>query len=139
MSENKTLPNNKSVISFLNSIDNEEKRKDAYTLLDLFKGITSERAVMWGESIIGFGSYHYRYDSGREGDMPMTGYSPRKLNFSIYIMTGFSKQEQLLAKLGPHKTGKSCLYIKRLSNIDLDVLSELIKSSYQYYKNKNSK
>ncbi|MBC8768438.1 DUF1801 domain-containing protein [Arenibacter sp. BSSL-BM3] len=138
MSENKTLPNNKSVISFLNSIDSEEKRKDAYILLDLFKGITNETAVMWGESIIGFGSYHYKYDSGREGDMPMTGFSPRKGNFSIYIMTGFSKQQQLLEQLGTHKTGKSCLYIKRLSNIELDVLSELIKSSYQYYKNKNS-
>ncbi|MCM4153000.1 DUF1801 domain-containing protein [Arenibacter sp. N53] len=138
MSENKTVPNNKSVNSYLNSIGSEEKREDAHTLLELFKKITKEAAVMWGDSIIGFGNYHYKYDSGREGDMPMTGFSPRKLNFSIYIMSGFSKQQQLLEQLGPHKIGKSCLYIKRLKEIDMDILSQLIKSSYLHYKNKNS-
>jgi len=106
--------------------------------LELFKRTTKEPAVMWGESIVGFGSYHYKYDSGREGDMPLTGFSPRKLNFSIYIMSGLSKQQKVLEQLGPHKTGKSCLYIKRLSDIDLDVLSELVNSSYLHFKRKNS-
>jgi len=134
MSENKTRPNSKSVISFLNSLENEEKRRDAHALLELFINITHERPVMWGESIVGFGSYHYKYNSGREGDMPMVGFSPRKSNFSIYIMSGFSSQQRLLEKLGTHKTGKSCLYIKGLSGINIEVLSELVKSSYLHYK-----
>lgn len=139
MKENKTRPNNKSVSAFLDSIEGEEKRKDSHTLLRLFKSITHEPAIMWGESIIGFGSYHYKYDSGREGDMCITGFSPRKSNFSIYILSGFSNYPELLKRLGPHKTGKVCLYIKRLSNIDMDVLSQLIESSYLHYKNKDSK
>ncbi|GBF20653.1 MULTISPECIES: DUF1801 domain-containing protein [Arenibacter] len=138
MTENKTRPNNNSVIAFLNSVEGEEKRKDSHALLQLFKSITLEPAVMWGESIVGFGSYHYKYDSGREGDMCITGFSPRKSNFSIYIMSGFSNYQDLLEQLGPHKTGKACLYVKRLSDIDMDVLSEIIRSSYLHYKNKHS-
>lgn len=138
MTENKTRPNNNSVIAFLNSVEGEEKRKDSHALLQLFKSITLEPAVMWGESIVGFGSYHYKYDSGREGDMCITGFSPRKSNFSIYIMSGFSNYQELLEQLGPHKTGKACLYVKRLSDIDMDVLSEIIRSSYLHYKNKHS-
>ncbi|SHE92156.1 protein of unknown function (DU1801) [Arenibacter palladensis] len=138
MTENKTKANNKSVIAFLDSMEDEEKRKDAYVLMELFKNITHEPAVMWGESIVGFGSYHYKYDSGREGDMCITGFSPRKANFSIYIMSGFSNQQELLKQLGPHKTGKACLYIKRLSDIDMDVLSEMIRSSYLHYKIEHS-
>ncbi|MEQ8419716.1 MAG: DUF1801 domain-containing protein [Arenibacter algicola] len=138
MTENKTRPNNNSVIAFLNSVEGEEKRKDSHALLQLFKSITLEPAVMWGESIVGFGSYHYKYDSGREGDMCITGFSPRKSNFSIYIMSGFSNYQDLLEQLGPPKTGKACLYVKRLSDIDMDVLSEIIRSSYLHYKNKHS-
>ena len=138
MTENKTRPNNNSVIAFLNSVEGKEKRKDSHALLQLFKSITLEPAVMWGESIVGFGSYHYKYDSGREGDMCITGFSPRKSNFSIYIMSGFSNYQDLLEQLGPHKTGKACLYVKRLSDIDMDVLSEIIRSSYLHYKNKHS-
>ncbi|ASO07264.1 DUF1801 domain-containing protein [Arenibacter algicola] len=138
MTENKTRPNNNSVIAFLNSVEGEEKRKDSHALLQLFKSITLEPGVMWGESIVGFGSYHYKYDSGREGDMCITGFSPRKSNFSIYIMSGFSNYQDLLELLGPHKTGKACLYVKRLSDIDMDVLSEIIRSSYLHYKNKHS-
>ena len=138
MTENKTRPNNNSVIAFLNSVEGEEKRKDSHALLQLFKSITLEPAVMWGESIVGFGSYHYKYDSGREGDMCITGFSPRKSNFSIYIMSGFSNYQDLLEQLGPHKTGKACLYVKRLSDIDMDVLSEIMRSSYLHYKNKHS-
>jgi len=138
MTENKTRPNNNSVIAFLNSVEGEEKRKDSHALLQLFKNITLEPAVMWGESIVGFGSYHYKYDSGREGDMCITGFSPRKSNFSIYIMSGFSNYQELLELLGPYKTGRACLYVKRLSDIDMDVLSEIIRSSYLHYKNKHS-
>ncbi|TQO36893.1 uncharacterized protein DUF1801 [Arenibacter algicola] len=138
MTENKTRPNNNSVIAFLNSVEGEEKSKDSHALLQMFKSITLEPAVMWGESIVGFGSYHYKYDSGREGDMCITGFSPRKSNFSIYIMSGFSNYQDLLEQLGPHKTGKACLYVKRLSDIDMDVLSEIIRSSYLHYKNKHS-
>ena len=139
MTENKTKPNNTSVIDFLNSVEDEEKRRDAHALLEVFRSITLEPAVMWGENIVGFGSYHYKYDSGREGDMCITGFSPRKSNFSIYIMSGFFNTQELLEQLGPHKTGKACLYINRLSNIDMDVLSQMIKSSYLHYKNKHSK
>lgn len=132
------MPNNISVNSFLNTIKIEEKRNDAHALLQLFRDITNEPAVMWGDSIIGFGSYHYKYDSGREGDMCITGFSPRKLNFSIYIMSGFSNIQELLGQLGPHKTGKACLYIKRLLDIDMEVLASIIKSSYEHYKDKYS-
>lgn len=136
MSQNKTRPNTTSVTSFLDSVEDEIQRQDSYTLLGMMKKITGEEPVMWGPSIIGFGSYHYKYDSGREGDMMLTGFSPRKQNLSVYIMAGFDKYEELLKDLGKHKTGKSCLYIKRLSEINTDVLTELIKASYNYYNHK---
>jgi len=134
---NKTQPNNNSVNPFLNSIEREEKRKDALALMGLFKGITNEPAVMWGESIIGFGNYYYKYDSGMERVIPMTGFSPRKLNSSVYIMSGFSQQQRLMEQLVSHKSAKACLYIELFKDIELYVLSELIKSSYLHYKNKN--
>lgn len=133
MSLNKTRPNTTSITSFLDSVEDEIQRKDSYTLISIMKEITREEPVMWGPSIIGFGSYHYKYDSGREGDMLITGFSPRKQNLSLYIMAGFAKYEELMQKLGKHKTGKSCLYIKRLSEINRDVLTELIKASYDHY------
>jgi hypothetical protein len=136
MSELKTKPNRESVETFLNSIDNEQKRNDAYTLLSLMKDISGEKPLMWGESIIGFGTYHYKYESGREGDWFLTGFSPRKNNFSIYIMPGFGKYDRLMDKLGKHKTGKSCLYINRLSDIDIEVLNQLIRESLKYMKQK---
>ena len=136
MSQNKTRPNTTSVTSFLDSVEDEIQRKDSYTLISIMKEITREEPVMWGPSIIGFGSYHYKYDSGREGDMLITGFSPRKQNLSLYIMAGFAKYEELMQKLGKHKTGKSCLYIKRLSEINMDVLTELIKVSYDHYNQK---
>jgi hypothetical protein len=91
---------------------------------------------MWGPSIVGFGSYHYKYDSGREGDMLLAGFSPRKQNLTLYIMAGFDRYENLMKRLGKHSTGKSCLYIKRLSDIDIDVLSEIISASYEHYNKK---
>ncbi len=136
MSKNKTRPNTTSVSSFLDSVEDEIQRQDSYTLISIMKEITGEGPVMWGASIIGFGSYHYKYDSGREGDMLLTGFSPRKQNFSLYILVGFAKYEKLMQKLGKHKTGKSCLYIKRLSEIYRSVLTELIKASYNHYNQK---
>ncbi|NNG11074.1 MAG: DUF1801 domain-containing protein [Arenibacter sp.] len=136
MAENKTKPTSNSVSTFLNACEPEQKRLEAWELVGLFQKITGEPPVLWGESIVGFGKYHYKYKTGREGDMLLTGFSPRKQNFSIYIMAGFPKYQDLLEKLGPHKTGKSCLYIKRLSDIDLNVLGELIKTSFETFKDK---
>jgi hypothetical protein len=133
MSGNKTVPNTNSVTDFLQAIPEEQKRKDCFVLLELMKEITNEPPVMWGPSIIGFGNYHYKYDSGREGDMLLTGFSPRSQNLSLYIMAGFKRYEDLMSRLGKHKTGKSCLYIKRLSDINIEVLKELIASSFNHY------
>ena len=136
MSTNKTVPTNQSVAEFLNRIENQQKRSDAFVLLKLMKSITGEEPVMWGPSIVGFGSYHYKYESGREGDMLLIGFSPRAQNFSLYVGAGSEWNEILLKKLGKHSTGKSCLYIKRLSDVDMDVLKEIIEKSYHHYKKK---
>ncbi len=127
--ENKTQATTASVDDYIAGIADELKRKDSQTLLDLLKKITGDTPVLWGDSIIGFGSYHYQYESGREGDMPLIGFSPRKREFAIYIMSGFEQLQVHLKKLGKHKTGKSCLYIKRLSDININALSEMMKES----------
>ncbi len=137
MPENKTKPNSISVRNFIDSVPNETRRSDSYFLVDLFQKITGHQPIMWGTSIIGFGSYHYRYESGREGDMPMAGFSPRKQNLALYN-TGFKRYPELMKKLGKHKTGKSCLYINKLSDIDQDVLSQLISTAYDHLKTKNN-
>ncbi len=134
MAELKTKANKKSVRAFIDAIEDEQKRKDSRSVLKLMQKLTGEKATMWGDSIVGFGSYHYKYKSGREGDWMLTGFSPRKQNLTIYIMAGFSKYGALLKKLGKHKTSVSCLYIKRLSDVDLDVLSELIARSVKHMK-----
>jgi len=134
MAAPKTIPNERSVSEFLDSVADEKKRADSYALLKLMQDVTGEPPRMWGESIVGFGSYHYRYASGREGDWPLTGFSPRKQNFSLYIMSGFERYEALMDQLGKHKTGKSCLYIKRLSDVDQQVLRQLVEESVQYMK-----
>ncbi len=136
MSENKTIPTNASVTEFLNTIENETRREDSFVILKKMKEITGKPAVMWGNSIVGFGSYHYKYDSGREGDILITGFSPRKQNLTLYILDGFDGYQELLSKLGPHKTGKSCLYIKKLSDIDMDILTELISTSFTHFDKK---
>lgn len=136
MAELKTQPTDKKVEDFLNTIEEEQKRKDAFALLEFFKEITGEKPVMWGPSIIGFGSYHYKYASGREADWMLTGFSPRKNNITLYIMQGFDNYEHHLSQLGKHKTGKSCLYVKRLEDLDLDVLRKLISESVEYMRNK---
>lgn len=136
MAENKTKQTDQSPEDFINSIENETRKKDGLTLLSLMRKITGEPAVMWGPSIIGFGTYHYRYDSGQEGTWMLTGFSPRKANLVLYIMPGFSDYERLLARLGKYKTGKSCLYINRLSDIDMTVLEELVSLSFSHMRQK---
>lgn len=129
MAELKTKPTNAGVSAFLNSVDGMDRRRDAREVLALMKEITGKRPKMWGTSIIGFGSYHYEYKSGRKGDWPVTGFSPRKQNLAIYIMPGFSHYSPLMNKLGKYKTGKSCLYLKRLEDVDRKVLRQLIARS----------
>ena len=129
MAELKTQRNDASVEAFLDSVEDERRRADNFRVLDLLREITGEEPAMWGTSIVGFGSYHYTYASGREGDWPVVGFSPRKRNLTLYIMDGFDTYNALLARLGKHKTGKACLYISRLADVDLDVLRDLIKQS----------
>lgn len=128
MAENKTKPTELSVATFIDALPNEAKRADARALIKLMQKATGEKPKMWGPSIIGFGSAHYRYESGREGDMPLSCFSPRKAATVIYNM-GFSAAEPLLAKLGKHTTGKGCLYIKKLADVDQKVLESLVAES----------
>ena len=132
MAELKTKKNESSVTKFLDGVKDEKKRQDSYTILKLMKQITKAEPKMWGTSIIGFGSYHYKYASGREGDWFVTGFSPRKQNLTLYIMSGISKYHDLLKKLGKFKTGKGCLYINKIEDIDIKTLKELIKQSVGY-------
>lgn len=136
MAENKTKPTGASVVKFLEQVEQEQKKKDAFVLLDLMKSITGEEAVLWGPSLIGFGNYHYKYDSGHKGDFFIVGFSPRKTALTVYIMPGFKRYDSLMQKLGKHKTGKSCLYIKRLADVDMDILTELISESVKYMNEK---
>ena len=129
MAENKTQPTGTSVAAFVSAIADETRRADAKALVKLMQGATGEKAKMWGTAIIGFGSYHYTYDSGREGDMPLVGFSPRKAATVLYLKLGAGGSEALLAKLGKHTTGKGCLYIKKLADVDLKVLESLIAKS----------
>jgi hypothetical protein len=129
MSENKTTATKASVAKYIAAIDDEERRRDCKALVKLLSGITGERAVMWGASIVGFGTYHYRYASGHEGDMCVAGFSSRKPNISIYLYCEGKVQQKLLARLGRHKMAKACLYVRRLSDIDLEVLGELVANS----------
>lgn len=133
-SQNKMQLTDQDVFSFLGTIPDERKRSDSERLITMMGEVTGEPPRMWGSSIIGFGAYHYKYASGREGDAPAAGFSPRKQNISIYLMEGFEDQKEL-AKLGPHKTSKVCLYIKRLDDVDETILRDLIKQSYDYILN----
>lgn len=129
MAELKTKQTDRSVEDFLDSIPDDKKREDSYTILELMKNATGLEPKMWGDSIIGFGSYHYCYESGREGDWFLTGFSPRKQNLTLYVMAGFTQYEALLQKLGKFSTGKACLYIKKIEDIDMPTLEELIRQS----------
>jgi len=134
MSTPKTTPHDASVHDFLNAVENPDRKADAFKALDIMKDVTGENPKMWGPSIVGFGSYHYVYASGREGDWPLTGFSPRKQALTLYIMAGFVRYDDLMSRLGKFKTGKSCLYVKRLSDIDESVLRELIAASVDHMK-----
>jgi len=134
MAENKTKETKASVDKFINSIKDENVRKDCYTIIDLMKSVTKAEPKMWGTSIIGFDSYHYKYESGREGDICVAGFSPRKQNLTIYLMPGFDKQKDYLKKLGKCKTSKVCLYIKSLKDVDLKILRKMIDTSYKEMK-----
>ncbi len=129
MAENKTKPTKVSVEAYIAALTDPTRRADATALVKLLQSVAGEKPKMWGPSIIGFGSYHYRYESGREGDMPLAGFSPRKAATVVYGMTGFSESEALRAKLGKHTTGGGCLYIKKLADVDQRVLQALVLKS----------
>ena len=126
MADNKTLPTGASVDAFLGAVPDAARRADCERLAGLMARATGEPAVMWGVSIVGFGSVHYRYDSGREGDMPLVGFSPRKGDLSLYVLSGDEAEAALLARLGRHKAGKACLNVRRLADVDLAVLEQLV-------------
>lgn len=131
----KTKATSNSVTEFLNSVEDDQKRRDSFEILEMMEEITGEKAVMWGTSIVGFGKYHYKSKrSSQEGDWPLAGFSPRKQYLTIYAMEGNENNQDLLDKLGTHKTSKACLYIKRLSDVDLNILKKIIQHSYNYAK-----
>ena len=129
MAEAKTKPTNQSVKEFLNQVADPERRADCFAVAKIMEELTGEKPKMWGPSIVGFGSHHYKYASGREGDWPVAAFSPRKKDLTVYLMIGFDKNRELMDKLGKHSVGKSCLYIKRLSDIHVPTLKKLIKIS----------
>ncbi|MEK5477602.1 DUF1801 domain-containing protein [Paenibacillus sp. FSL R5-0407] len=130
----KTKETENSVIEFIENVDQPKKREDAYRLLDIFSETTGYPAKMWGPSIIGFGSYHYKYATGHEGDAPLVGFSPRKAKISLYFATGDTAREALLEQLGKHTAGKGCVYINKVADINEDILKELIQQSVQFLK-----
>jgi hypothetical protein len=139
MPENKTKATTSSVGAYINAVTDPTRRSDAKVLVQLMQRASSETPTMWGPSIVGFGSYHYKYDSGREGDMPLVGFSPRKAANVLYGLLGSSGADALLAKLGKHTTGKGCLYIKKLANVNTTVLETLIRGAVAHRRGRNSK
>lgn len=137
--KNKTVENDRSVMDYIYSVDIPQRKKDSFAMLELMKEITNYKPKMWGTSIVGYGNYHYKYESGREGDFLKVGFSARKTSLTIYIMPGFGRYEELMEQLGKHKTGKSCLYIKKLEDVNQDILKELILESLKYMDNKYGK
>ena len=132
MAELKTKKNNASVEEYISAVQDDKRRSDCFEVAKIMEEVTGEKGVMWGTAIVGYGSYHYKYASGREGDWMSTGFASRKQALTLYIMAGFKKYEPLMAKLGNFKTGKSCLYVKSLDDIDRGVLKELIRESVDY-------
>jgi len=129
MAENKTKTTNANVTEFIQNVDNEVKRKDSFELVEIFKSVSGFEPKMYGPTIIGFGNYHYKYDSGHEGDAPIAAFSPRKDSLVLYFSPEFETREKLLEKLGKHKNGKSCVYVKKLADIDREILKELLEES----------
>ncbi|MEM8857797.1 MAG: DUF1801 domain-containing protein [Chloroflexota bacterium] len=138
MAENKTSRNDGDVLAFLNGVENVKRKADAFEVLKIMEEETGESPEMWGASLVGFGSYDYKYASGRAGSWFLTGFSPRKANMTLYIMPGFERYDDLLGKLGKHKLGKSCLYVNKLEDVDLNVLRELVRLSAEQMRNKNN-
>ena len=136
MAKNKTEFTNQSVADFLQTVENEQKRNDSYELIALMEQLTGEKAKMWGPTIVGFGNYHYKYESGHEGNAPLVGFSPRKAAISLYVFTGLQEQEHLLGNLGKFTMGKACIYVKKLADINLDVLTNLMNHSIDYVSTK---
>ena len=137
MAELKTQKNDASVEAFLNAIPDERKRRDCFTLVELMREVTGAEPTMWGDSIVGFGEYHYTYANGRAGDWFVAGFAPRKQNLTLYIMAGFNEYDELLGKLGKHSTGKSCLYIKQMEDVDMTALRDLVAASVQHMVDSN--
>lgn len=136
MAEIKTKQTDVSVTKFINAVPDAQKRADSLALIKIMRDITKHEPKMWGPSIVGFGKYHYKYESGHEGDMCVTGFSPRKAALTIYVLPGFAKYPELMKTLGKYKTGKSCLYIKRLDDIHLPTLKKLIRDSVKFVSEK---
>jgi len=135
MAKNKTTETESSVNEFINAVDNEAKRNDAFQLVKIIQEITGFEPKMWGPSIIGFGSYHYKYDSGHEGDAPLAGFSPRKAATTVYFYLPEENRAELLSKLGKHTSSKACIYIKKLTDIDIEILKKIILLSIEYTQN----
>jgi hypothetical protein len=138
MAENKTKPTSESVTAFLNKIENSQLKDDCFAIVKMMQTISKTKPVMWGSSIIGFGTFHYVYESGREGDTVVIGFSPRKQNITFYIMHGMEKVKDDLPKLGKYKTGGGCLYIKSLSDVNLTVLKKILTKAYKNVKGQKS-
>lgn len=136
MPENKTQKTAQNVREFLAGVEPDQRRQDSLRVLEIMEQLTGMEARMWGPSIVGFGDYHYKYESGREGDFFKVGFSPRKQSLTLYIMPGFQRYDELMSRLGKFKTGKSCLYVNKLSDIDEEVLRELISQSVAYMNEK---
>jgi len=137
MAEAKTRPTEQSVETFWDTVSGEKVSDDCRAIIQLMEKVTAEKPRMWGPSIVGFGSYHYKYESGHEGDICLTGFSPRKQNLSLYVLAGFPGQEAVLRKLGKYKVGKGCLYVKKLEDIDIGILETLISKSIDFLKMKD--
>ncbi len=137
MTELKTKVNDADVVAFLNGVADERKRQDCFAVLELMRRVTGEEPKMWGASIVGFGAYHYVYATGNSGDWLLTGFAPRAQNITLYIIAGFDQYPDLMARLGKYKTGKSCLYVKRLADVDLAVLEELVALSVEHMRQTN--
>lgn len=134
MAELKTKPTAADVTAFIDAIPEEQRRRDCHVLVDVMREATGSEPKMWGPAIVGFGDYQYAYDSGRRGDWFLLGFSPRKSALTLYIMAGFARYDAIMARLGKYKTGKSCLYIKKLADVDLDALKELAGESVRFFR-----
>lgn len=134
----KTIENDNSVLEFIKTVPDEQKQKDSLKIIDIMKKESGFKPKMWGPAIVGFGSCHYKYESGREGDMPLIGFSPRKASLTLYLSSKFDNREELLKEFGKHKTSKACIYVKKLEDINIEVLKKMVANSFKYSKAKYS-